>query len=164
MNKFQKFLRVADGCEKTDFLLWQFFWLQQYFNLFSDLMDRKMARAKKVVIIKNLFFFIDVNHVKEFFKSIHTSVVFLQFSARASNGPHPSYVENLCYRLIWGLIAVNKLSGLCYFIAANPYSFSNFLPYVGIFVPFFQPNSRILVKILINLGLFLIIPLHFFPI
>ena len=43
-----------------------------------------------------------VNHMKEFFKSVHTGVVFLQFLARASNGPRPSYVENWCLKISTG--------------------------------------------------------------
>ncbi len=55
-----------------------------------------MAGAKKVVLIKNRLFY-GRQHVKEFLEFVHTGVVFLQFLARASNGPHSSYVEN------WGL-------------------------------------------------------------
>ena len=48
MNGFQKFLCMVDGREKNDFLSFSIF--------FPDLMDRKMAGAKKVVKIKNQFF------------------------------------------------------------------------------------------------------------
>ena len=47
---------MDDGHEKPDFSLRQLFWLWLIFDLFSDLMDQKMAGAKKVVIIKNQFF------------------------------------------------------------------------------------------------------------
>ena len=40
-----------------------------------------------------------INHAKEFLKSVDTIVVFLQFWARASNGPRPSYVESWCLKI-----------------------------------------------------------------
>ena len=43
-----------------------------------------------------------VNLTKEFLKSIHTSVVFLQLLARASNGCNPSYFENWCLKISTG--------------------------------------------------------------
>ena len=77
MNGFQKFLCVVDRHEKTNFCVLELFWLRLFFDLFSDLMDQKMAGAKKVVIIKKISFFMPVNHTKEFLKSIHISVVIL---------------------------------------------------------------------------------------
>ena len=49
---------VVHGHEKTNFALQQLFWLRLIFDLFSDLMDQKMAGAKKVVKTKNQFFHI----------------------------------------------------------------------------------------------------------
>ena len=48
MNGFEKFLCVVDGCEKTDFLSNNFFGSGHFSIFFSDLMERKMAWAKKV--------------------------------------------------------------------------------------------------------------------
>ena len=45
-----------------------------------------------------------VNHAKEFLKSFHTGVVFLQFLARASNGHHHSYFENWCLKISTGTL------------------------------------------------------------
>ena len=43
-----------------------------------------------------------INCAKEFLKSVHTGVVFLQFLARAFNGPRHSYVENWCLKISTG--------------------------------------------------------------
>ena len=46
--------------------------------IFADRMDRKMVGAKKVE---------PINHAKEFLKSIHTGVVFLQFFGQSFKWP-----------------------------------------------------------------------------
>ena len=74
MNRFQKFLCIVYGHEKTDFFIVTTSLAPALFNPFSDLMDKKMVGAKKVVIIK-ISFFMPVNYTKDFLKSIHTSVV-----------------------------------------------------------------------------------------
>ena len=51
MNEFQKFLRVLDRHEKTDFLLKQIFLIHQILKN-----DQKMTRAKKIVKVKNQLF------------------------------------------------------------------------------------------------------------
>ena len=56
-----------------------------------------MAGAKKVVKIKG--FFKLVNHGKEFWKSVHTIVVFLKLFARASNGHHYSRRKNFWLKI-----------------------------------------------------------------
>ena len=56
VNGFQKFLSVVDGHEKTNFWLYQLFWLWLFFDLFSDLMDQKMARTKKICFDKKFVF------------------------------------------------------------------------------------------------------------
>ena len=56
MNGFQKFLRVVDRRQKTDFLFYQLFWLRPFFNPLDLKKDRKMAGAKKVFRIINQFF------------------------------------------------------------------------------------------------------------
>ena len=53
---FQKFLCMADGPQKTDFWIPKIFLFQPFFDLFSHMMDQKMAGAKKVVNTKNHFF------------------------------------------------------------------------------------------------------------
>ena len=44
-------------------------------------MDQKMAQSKKVVTIKNQFF-MPVNHVKEFLKSVHNEALFSHLISR----------------------------------------------------------------------------------
>ena len=56
---------MVDGHDKTDFWMQKKFWFWPFFDLFSDLMDQKLAGAKKVVKIKNLFF-----HVRQPCKGI----------------------------------------------------------------------------------------------
>ena len=53
---FQKFLCMADGPDKTDFWTPKNFLFEPIFDLFSNMMDQKMTRAKKVVNLKNQFF------------------------------------------------------------------------------------------------------------
>ena len=57
MNEFQKFLRVLDRHEKTDFLLQQIFLLGSFFGHFLWFDgSKKMAGAKKLIKVKNQFF------------------------------------------------------------------------------------------------------------
>ena len=46
----------------------------------------KSGQSQKSCYNKKSVFSLLVNHMKEFLKSVHTGVVFLQFLARASNG------------------------------------------------------------------------------
>ena len=68
MNGFQKFLCIIDGHEKLIFYT-NFFGSGYFLTFFSDLMDQKMAGAKKKKI------FMPVNYTKEFLKSIHIGIV-----------------------------------------------------------------------------------------
>ncbi len=54
-ERFQKFLCTIDGHDRTDFWIQKFFCFRPFFDLFSNIMDRKNARAKKVINIKNQF-------------------------------------------------------------------------------------------------------------
>ena len=47
---------MADGPDKTDFWTPKNFLFRPFFDLFSNMMDQKMTRAKKVVNLKNQFF------------------------------------------------------------------------------------------------------------
>ena len=47
---------MADGPDKTDFWTPKKFLFEPIFDLFSNMMDQKMTRAKKVVNLKNQFF------------------------------------------------------------------------------------------------------------
>ena len=47
---------MADGPDKTDFWTPKIFLFEPIFDLFSNMMDQKMTRAKKVVNLKNQFF------------------------------------------------------------------------------------------------------------
>ena len=67
------------GVKKLIFDYNNFFGSGHISIIFSDLIDQKMVWAKKVVMIKNQFFFMPINQMKEYLKSIHTGVVFLQF-------------------------------------------------------------------------------------
>ena len=59
-----------------------FFDLGPFLTFHSNVMDQKMAGAKKVVKQK-INFFMPVNYEKEFLKSIHTSIlILLSFSQR----------------------------------------------------------------------------------
>ena len=45
--RFQKFLRMVDRHDITDFWIQKFFWLGPFFDLFFNLMDRKNAPSQK---------------------------------------------------------------------------------------------------------------------
>ena len=45
--RYQIFLHVVDGHEKTDFLCGQLFWLRPFFDLFSSMMDQKNDPSQK---------------------------------------------------------------------------------------------------------------------
>ena len=57
MNGFQKFLRMVDKHEKSDFFTLTIFLAPAIFSIHEILKkDQKMTGAKKVVITKNQFF------------------------------------------------------------------------------------------------------------
>ena len=70
MNILQKFLRVVDGHEKTDFWLYQLFWIGPFFNP-SDLkkMGQKRTGAKMSKVSKITLFML-VYLTNEFLKYV----------------------------------------------------------------------------------------------
>ena len=62
--------------KKLIFYFNNFFGSSYFWTSISDLMDQKMARAKKLLKSK-INFFMAVNQAKQFLKSIHTGVVIL---------------------------------------------------------------------------------------
>ena len=77
---------MADGPDRTDFWIQNFFLFRPFFDHFSNMMDQKIAPSPKNVNIKNQFLHA-VNHVKKY-------LIFLQLLARASNGWQYSNFEN----------------------------------------------------------------------
>ena len=63
--------------EKIDFHMQKFFGLSHFLIIFFQ----KMTQAKKVSITKNQFF-MPVNHMKEFLKSVHNEALFSQLFSR----------------------------------------------------------------------------------
>ena len=70
-SNFSKFLRMVNRYEKTKF--WNL-WFLGFFCIFTMSYGFKNVRIQNVVRIKNQFF-MPINHVKEFSKSIHFSHV-----------------------------------------------------------------------------------------
>ena len=66
--------------KKTKFLRYELFWLWPFFDLFSDLMDQKIAGAKKVV-------FMPVNQVKKYLMFVHNSAVYSHFLSELQIAP-----------------------------------------------------------------------------
>ena len=58
MNRFQKFLRMVNGHEKTDFFTFTMFMAPAIFSILEILKKaQKMTGAKKVVKVKNQLFY-----------------------------------------------------------------------------------------------------------
>ena len=72
--------------EKIDFHMQKFFGLSHFLIIFFQ----KMTQAKKVSITKNQFF-MPVNHMKEFLKSIHNEALF--FTADFQNFDTDAFIE-----------------------------------------------------------------------
>ena len=56
MNGFQKVFAWLTGMKKQIFLYFEFFCSGHFLVIFLDVMDQKMAGAKKVIKVKNQFF------------------------------------------------------------------------------------------------------------
>ena len=75
--RFQKFLRMVDRHDITDFWIQNFFWLRPFFDPFFEFDGSKKCPEPKKLLMKKMRFYMPVNYAKKYLTFVQTVTVFL---------------------------------------------------------------------------------------